>query len=597
MSDLKRAVEAADIKISRYSPEKQRPVATNIGTMDVKKFTKILMEKLGPKLVDHPAIVKVAFDTHGMSVLLEEFTKSEGLEVTEDKAILVPEELQKYTLNIDKSSKEENSKRFFLTTDEELVSEGVSGRYYLDRCRIQTHDAVELARDVVPRYMPRRPRGITVEENKVTLEKINYYNTYIPPDWLQWKIRNPKAWAKLPAKPPVLVMKLLKHLIPLEEERKYLYAWLYTSLKSRSYVYLVLCGTPGAGKNRLKLLISALHGMSNSADGKKETFGANDNKFNGQMEENTLIWYDELKISPDMEPRLKEYQNDRISIERKGIDATKSTEIYPSMVISNNYPRDNYLPFDARKFAPLVLADRDLRFSMSTDEISELSDKIDAGKPDYDVAYVAQIAKWIETIGSKNLGKWPHLEYRGPKFWEITHASMPRWQKIAVLAASSQNSRGPMPGWNQDKGGFLWSKMEEALRRKKEYESKDYRDATTVRAFFDAFRDEKGNKVFETESVGKSANAFYDFWVKPLGELKTISKMSLYESIEKGEEKKSSAKETPKPIMPNGKLTRPVGISDFKWRKMQEEYERDFKLPMKAEGSSDGKKTTTKEKH
>lgn len=559
MNALKKALEAANIEILKYSPEKQRPITTDSGNFSIEKFTKSLTTALGDNLGEHPEIVKAINNPKIMPKLLESYAE-ESLEVVGGEAITIPENLKQYTLNIDTSSKEENSKRFFITTDEDLVSKSLTGRYFIDRCKISPPQAIAMARPVVPKYMPRSRRGITVVESQTTLEEISYYNTYVPPEWEQWRSRNPDQWKKIPAKPPALVMKLLKHLIPLKEEREYLYAWMFTSMTARSYVYLVLCGAPGAGKNRFKLLLRALHGMGNAADGKKETFGANENKFNGQMEDNTLIWFDELKYNQEMEPRLKEYQNDYISIERKGVDATKSTEIYPSMVISNNYPRENYLPFDARKFAPLVLAKRDLKFSMTSDEIGELSDRIDSSRPDFDVKYVAQVAKWILSVGAKHVDKWPYMEYKGPKFWEIAHASMSRWQKIAMMAATTTTMRGPMPGWDEKRKAFLWSKLEEGLRRKKEYESKDYRDATTVKAFFDTFRDGQGNLVFETEEV-RGSKSFHDFWVKPINGLQALTGGITLDTVDRdlidGE-------------VPEGGIIRPPGLSNFQWRKLQE---------------------------
>lgn len=573
MKVLEKALKAANIKITGYQPKKQRSILTSSGAMDVNKFIKTLMDKLGAKMAEHPEILKACYDISEMSDLVEKYAEENLEEVGEGNQVVIPDEFKKYTLNIDMSSKEDNSKRFFITTEEDLVSKDISGRYYLDKCNIPPPQAIHIARPIVPKFMPRRPRGVTRMQNPTTLENINYYNTYVPPEWEQWKSRNPEEWKRLPAKPPMLVMKLLKHLIPLKEEREYLYAWVYTSLTARSYVYLVLCGAPGAGKNRFKLLLRALHGMSNTADGKKETFGANDNKFNGQMEDNTLIWLDEFKYTHEMEPRLKEYQNDYISIERKGLDATKSTEIYPSMVISNNYPRDNYLPFDARKFAPLVLADRDLKFSMATEEIAELSDRIDSSRPDFDVRYVAQIAKWILSVGAKHIDKWPYMEYKGPKFWEIAHASMSRWQKIAVMAATTTTMRGPMPGWDEKRKAFLWSKMEEGLRKKKEYESKDYRDTLTVKSFFDSFRDAQGNLAFQTEDA-RGSKSFHDFWVKPINGLLPLTGGITLDTVDR------DLIDTPE-----GGVIRPPGLSNFQWRKLQE----------KMKGSDSGKDIEEKE--
>src|SRR5690606_21243232 len=110
-------------------------------------------------------------------------------------------------------------------------------------------------------------------------------------------------------------------------------SWLYHSMFKRSFVYLILCGAPGTGKNRLKLVLRALHGHINTIDGKRSTLIE---RFNSQLADSTLAWFDELHYNMEMENTMKELQNDSISIERKGIDATRSTSIHASLIISNN---------------------------------------------------------------------------------------------------------------------------------------------------------------------------------------------------------------------------------------------------------------------
>jgi len=583
LSALKAALEAANITIKKYDPTKARPVYTAHNSISVGKFGEELRNVLGADLINHPEIVKTNGNNAALERLLEEYAVAEGLgaEEVNGAQIFIPKELSHLTLNIDRSSKEAGGKRFFCTTDEELIDPGTSGIYFLDKCGASFVEGVNLSRSVIPRYMPRRVRGILSDKDEITGSTHDYFNTYIPPEWELWKRRNPKLWQKLPSKPPEEIIRMLKHLVPSKTEREYLYSWIFTSLHSRSFVYLVLCGDPGVGKNRLKLLISALHGRTNSVDGKKETFGANENKFNGQMENNTLIWFDELKYGPDMEPRMKEYQNTNIAIERKGIDTTASSEIYSSMVISNNYPRDNYLLFNSRKFAPLVLGNGPLTLALLPDEIAELSERLEVKSKAFDVEYVAQIAKWILNIGAKYIGNYPNLEYQGPKYWELAHTSMSRWQKIAVLALTVQNTRGPFTGWDESQKAFLWSKVEEALRRKKEYESKDYRDPSTVRTFFETYRDMKGKLVFEVERV--SASAVHDFWIRPVGGLPTVTGRV---SLNHGAENLEDLDVTAKKIKAATTLERPPGTSEFKWRKMKQEFDAIQR------GSLNGKKET-----
>lgn len=583
MSKLDAALAAASISLKKYDPTKTRPVYLPNGSVTVGKFSEILRTSLGKKLIDYPEVILGTQDPDTMTELLREHA-DEHFESDDDSSgeIITPKELEGMTLNVDTSSNEGASKRYFCTDEEEFVSEEISGTFYIEICDLSLAEAARRARKVVPRYMPRAERGITLAKNPITGAPQNLHNSYIPAHWDIWRRRNPIAWKKLPAKPPALVMKLLKHVIPSAEERGYFYAWAYESIVRRSYVYLVLCGAPGVGKNRIKLLMRALHGVKNSADGKKETLGANQSKFNSQMENNTLIWFDELKYGPDMEPRMKEYQNDSASIEKKGEDATRSTEIHCSMVISNNYPRDNYILFNSRKFAPLVLGDGPLTNSMTSDEIAELSRKLE--DKTRDDKFVAQIAKWILSIGEKYSAKWPNLEYQGPKYWELAHTSMSRWQKIAILTTTIENDRGPFRGWNPVKKAFLWSEVEEGLRKKKEYESKDYRDATTVKSFFETYRDIKGQKVFEVEDAGKGV--MQDFWIRPINGLEkkniafSLNKEdggSLFLGTEE-EESKLKKKETKEsvesiPKQERKKLERPRGISNFQWRKMKAEWE------------------------
>lgn len=577
MSEFKKAIEAANITITKYDPSKNRPIYVDGAGVAIGKFAELLISKLGGKLKDHPIVLTIMSNTSELIALLETYAEEEGVFAGDDKAseAVPPAELAHLTLNIDRTCKEPGGKRYFCTTKEELVDPGTSGQYYIDLCEGPPNAVLKLARPVIPTYLPRSERGVTVLKDENTGVSHNHFNTYIPPSWKRFQIKHPKEWDKISATPPALIIKYLKFFIPDKKEREYLYAWIYKSLTERSFVYLVLNGAPGSGKNRLKIILSALHGDNNSVDGKKETLGANQSRFNSQMVNNTLIWFDELKYGPEMEPRMKEYQNSRIAVERKGVDATSSTQIYSSMIISNNDPRDNYILFNSRKFAPITLSKKNLNLLMSSEEIEEFSNKVDQSHPEFDVKYVAQIAKWILKIGPKYVSQFPNLEYQGPKFWELAHANMSRWQKIAVHSITTQTRLGMFPGWDPDKKAFLWSQVEEALRRKKEYESKDYRDATTVKAFFDTYRDEQGIKIFETEKVVGSI--IQDFWVKPIKVSKIKGVVSLNaESMEIIEEipiENVTAKArvlSPKADAPRKvRELRPPGMSLFQWNKMQ----------------------------
>jgi hypothetical protein len=297
----------------------------------------------------------------------------------------------------------------------------------------------------------------------------------------------------------------------LKEEIEYLYHWLYTSLTSRSYVYLVLCGHKGVGKNRLNLVFKALHGMANSVDGKQSTLN---DKFNSQFTESTLVWFDEIKYTQKSDGMLKGLQNKYISVEKKGVDASRSTPIYCSMVFSNNEPRDNYIPFDSRKFVPLQLTKKRLEVTMEPEEIDALTKKVeDESSKDYDVAFVAQIAQWILKHGKSD--KWPNLEYRGPMFYFLAHTSMNLWQRVAITIFTHPSIHVNSKIVHDPEKGYLWSSLEKFSRTMAQKEKRRpvfFAQSSSVKAFYESFLDLKGRKGFVTTDIPE--DILGDFWVK-----------------------------------------------------------------------------------
>jgi hypothetical protein len=143
-------------------------------------------------------------------------------------------------------------------------------------------------------------------------------------------------------------------------------------------------------------------------------------------------------------------------------------------------------------------------------------------------------------------------------YWKLAHTTMSRWQKITILALTVQNKNGPFKGWNEGKQAFLWSEVEHALRVKKEFESHDYRDATTVKAFLETYCDTTGKRVFEVESTEN--NTLQDFWIRPIGGL-VKKNVTISLNSDQGADLVGNI---------SSGLVRPTGISNFQWRKMKE---------------------------
>lgn len=530
-------LKEANLEITAYDPDKERTaLKTSLGRMSLKKFQEALRTgPLAAKVAKFQRVQSVLYapDVEFARRLIPYLEDNGLVKSKESRGESIPEAYRDLVLNMDHTHVGRDIK-FFMTTPDEFISP-VAGPAYLASSNISYEEAVHRARKVSPRYMPRRRAGI----HKLPISSggvLDHYNTYVPPSWK--RVTKEGVRDKL----PVLFKKLVWHLFPLESEREYFFAWLYKSLFDRSYVYMILCGIPGSGKNRLKLVLRALHGHSNSVDGKKASLV---DRFNSQFSESTLVWFDELRHNSDMENVLKELQNDSISIERKGVDATKSTQIHASFVISNNKPRDNYLAFDARKFAPLVVANKRLETSMTEDQIDRLTNKVEKeDHPDFDPKFLLQIARWVKRNAKPE--KFPNLEYRGPMFWKLCHTSMSRWQKIAAstILSAPEDATGRMQFI--PKKGFKWSTVEDMLSQKKKISGEHLTDYSTVKYFFDVFRDGVGNAVFETLPI--KGDIMGDFYVRVINkEAKILTEADVLAEIgglnDQGKEKDDSEKE------------------------------------------------------
>lgn len=501
---FEKALEVSRIKICRYDPTKTRSITIGSGgTLSVEKFGKRLLSGIGAQIVDFPHVFQAVHDISILETMVDGFCKEKDLfKKDETVSIEIPDAWKELTLNLDQTHSGRDLK-FFMTTPKEVISE-VAGSVFMKVTRMDEDTALSVARKVVPQYLPRSPRGTALKKN-INGEELMMFNSYIPPKWMNYE-------GDLPDRLPKLFERLVNHLFPLKVEREYFYAWLYESLFNRAFVYLVLCGAGGTGKNRLKLVMRALHGHQNTVDGKRSTLIE---RFNSQLADSTLAWFDELSYDIDTENVMKEIQNDSISIERKGVDATRSTSIYASLAISNNKPRDNYIAFDARKFVPLQITPHRLDTAMNEEEIDTLTRKVEKwSSPDFDIRFLAQIGRWIKKHGKAYSRKWHHLEYKGPMFYKLAHTSMSRWQKKAasiLLDGTSLNSSRIVFDENK---GYLWSTIAEQSMKKNGDRSLQFPDYTTVKHFFDIFVDGEGRKAFKTRALPKDIMG--DFHVQVL---------------------------------------------------------------------------------
>lgn len=517
--DLESLFELHALKITKYNLDKSKTRVVTMasgGTLPLSALQKKLYS-LPLHVLKFPSIGEIISNSDSFADLIAEYAAFKNIaydssQKFEMERAEIPEELKGLVLNVDISHPGRELK-YFLTKEDYIHP--TSGWAYIRSLGAKEEEIFSTARQVHPVYLPRSLKGTSVQ--RIQGHEVNCLNTYVPPKWMSYK-------GDLPDKLPNTFVKLINHLFPIKLEREYFFDWLYKSLFKRSFVYLVLCGAPGIGKNRLKIVMRALHGHTNTVDGKKSTITE---RFNSQLAESTLAWFDELHYNQDMENFMKEVQNDTMSIERKGVDATRATRLYASSVVSNNRPRDNYISFESRKFVPLSLGSKRLEQTMSPEEIDSLTNKVEnESSPSFDIKYIAQIGRWVQKNGHS--GKWPNSEYRGPMFYKLAHTSMSRWQKKAamILFEPTQSLENKIEG---DK--YSWSAVEDVSRKKNGDRSLDFPDYSTVKSFFDSFLNGDGEKSFWTK-IKPGNNPMGDFWVKCIGDAKIITEHEIIEEEE-----------------------------------------------------------------
>lgn len=510
LKELKLEIEFFDpekkrlpLKLKGRSAESVKALHTNISSKWI----------LSPNIIQYAPLAPYLQEPESLFGLLEDYCDEKGLlyggaELEQNE---VYPDLELY---MDQESKDGD---LFTAYKDNMRLAPVSGKAFVSQKGWPPKSYNQIAKPVARRYEPRKPLG---EYSEVDGGKtIKAFNTYIPPRW-----KDVIDDVEVSKEPPELFKKLIEHLVPLKEEREFLYSWLHFSLYKRAYTFLVLCGSPGIGKNIFKKIARALHGFENTVDGKKSTFS---DRFNKQLQNCTLLWFDELRYNEDNENAMKEVQNDTIAIEGKGVDATRSTRIHASMVIVNNKPRDNYIDFESRKFVPLQLNRDRLEVSMKPAEISKLVNKIeDPASPTFDLEYIAEIAEWIKKYGKSQ--KWPTLEYHGPMFYKLAHTSMTRWQKKTVQLIIEFMDRCPGKVDLDEEKGMRWSTILKVEDSRKAGKGLTFPSHSSVEAFLESFRDGYGRECFETTPHDGKMNIDEDFWVKCIvDEIKIFNKQDL----------------------------------------------------------------------
>lgn len=242
---------------------------------------------------------------------------------------------------------------------------------------------------------------------------ITIYNTYFPPGHRIERNREAKLDQRF--------IDFLEGFF-LDSCRSYAYNWLYHSTFKKMETYLVMVGAGGIGKNLLAEALKYVHGVSNFT---KAPPSALDSKFNGHLVDSTMVYYDECRFSSDSygnttkKNRLKEWSNDYVPVEIKGVDA-KNMDIYCSAIIATNNDSDVHLEQLDRKFSVMELTEERLEKRLGVETAQFLWRYIK--EDDFPDAFL----NWLEERINPDFNIFQ--EYKGEKFNQLVLSSLLTWQ-------------------------------------------------------------------------------------------------------------------------------------------------------------------------
>mgnify|MGYP003632098186 CR=1 FL=1 len=265
--------------------------------------------------------------------------------------------------------------------------------------------------------------GAIVEEITSDGSKLKKFNTYIPP---KWEIDVEDSY---PKEIPDKIDRLIKHLFPREDTREYFLNWVYHALTSRCQTMLMLIGGKGIGKGILleDVLFNLFKAPGKSYATKvKNSFL--DKEFNSEMKDRRLLLMDEMDIHDEKRADvIKNYFNDRVNMEDKGITSGLQNNWVSFCLTSNHYDKSSVTP-DDRRYSILELGTTPLLEVMSTGELIQFkSDLEEVGSH-----MIAQFGQYITRHMKRNLNITPNTAWKKDAFYAASLSFRKDWEVIVL---------------------------------------------------------------------------------------------------------------------------------------------------------------------
>lgn len=243
----------------------------------------------------------------------------------------------------------------------EFIQDIATAKYYLIDANTRTSESIKIEsvenafnKKTFDRIKKTRLNTAVIGWNPDTTDfkykegLVNSINLYRPADWqLDYFLKGkPVPETKMPD----VYDQYLKHLTRNKLSYDYCLAFMAATVqnKFKPKNYCVLMGRQGLGKGVFFDIISALVGTWNA--GKIKAVNLADKKFNKEAKHKKILFFDEFRINgPTDEDALKDYVNETIEVEEKGVDS-KIYKNYSSTLIATNDIGDLKISADDRRF-------------------------------------------------------------------------------------------------------------------------------------------------------------------------------------------------------------------------------------------------------
>jgi len=292
-------------------------------------------------------------------------------------------------------------------------------------------------------------------------------NQYTPPEWRKLGRDDDEC--------PEVIAKVLEHLFPDEECRKFVLNWLHNMLMNRNETYLILNGAKGCGKGVFTAMAEALVGPEHSA---KAPTGLLDSTFNGVLLNKRLIVFDEHIINTeDRIAKLKEYANPNLNVEFKNKNALKSMRTHNSYLITNNSVTDMKVEHDDRRYSVADMTENRLEDAVPSEDIQQLM--VDLVE---DIDLQVNWGNYIINHGKSD--KYDQFsDWRGARYHRLVRASLSMWKAFIYDLFKREDLK------------FEISHIDLKRKFKREKDSPAMADVDKVEEFLSDFRTEDGEKI------------------------------------------------------------------------------------------------------